>query len=708
MIKSYLSKSLLKKIQQYFISNEKQLFVLICCILIAVFFRGYMDYGLHFDKANRLNNIIPLINPKAYPVNQSIFSISIFGKEIPLMYKQYISSVSGLSSMYLPLYFFDNYLFGLKFLDLLYFILTIYFSYKLARKYTSFAFIFGLMLLASPVLYPKILMDFTNNIHVILFLFAAHLLYLFYSKKQASKRLLFGGALILFFSCNLFFYNTWILTSIIVIVLLFFRKQLMASLSNLKELLIILLAFFIGMFNYIVYNVSMGFPSVSVFILRLFSREKYNEHPIDAVQAKPLLEDISYRFTHVIPNLLGRNHRLYFFFVLFFILAYVTMLIVLIKKKTLMKFRYYFIPIIGFIVTLALISISPKAFRADHFTRLSPFWELSIISLSILYIKVFSLKWVKPLVLTILLMFIGLNISMSYSKIKPSRVNKGNHVFTPAIYDLNNYILVNNIDFKNIYFTEWGICAQLYFLNKGEVIINDRNGQFRYKSEPELSEALNREIASFINSHPDLSEIYFPVLSKKDVYVMEALLKVLKSMGLRVQKQKTFYEHNGSEIIYLYKAIDINGDHFNWEDYILKKAESSIKEKPLPLNSFVNYQISGYPMAFGIYPLERGYCWFSQNARLLLKAENKNKFVISYFIPNINKYSKPLYLYVFFENEMVLKKKINQSGSFKETIAVPERYQKDRIVVYVKTSALLKAPGDSRNLGIPVRAIGFQ
>jgi hypothetical protein len=100
--------------------------------------------------------------------------------------------------------------------------------------------------------------------------------------------------------------------------------------------------------------------------------------------------------------------------------------------------------------------------------------------------------------------------------------------------------------------------------------------------------------------------------------------------------------------------------------------------------------------------------WFSQNARLLLKVENKNKFVISYFIPNINKYFKPLYLYVFFENEMVLKKKINQSGSFKETIAVPERYQKDRIAVYVKTSVLLKALGDSRNLGIPVRVIGFQ
>ena len=708
MPKNHLSGSPFKKLQQYFASNESRLFVLVCCVIIAIFFKGYMNYGLHFDKVNRLNNIIPLINPKAYPVNQSIFSIAVFGKNIPLMYKQYISSVSGLTSIYLPLYFFDNYLFGLKFLDLFYFILTIYLSYKLVRKYTNLAFVFGLMLLASPILYPKILMDFTNNIHVILFLFAIHLLYLYYSKKQASKWLLFGGTLLLSFSCNLFFYNTWILISIIVIILLFFRKQLMASLSNLKELLIILLAFFIGMFNYIVYNVSMGFPSVSVFILRLFSREKYNEHPIDAVQARPLLEDISYRFTHVIPNLLGRNHHLYFFFVLFFILAYVTMLIVLIKKKTLKKFRYYFIPIIGFIVTLALISISPKAFRADHFTRLSPFWELSILSLAILYIKVFSIKWVKPLVLTLLLMFVGLNIGISYGKIVPSRENKGSHIFTPAIYDLNNYLLVNDIDFKTVYFTEWGICAQLYFLNKGEVIINDRNGQFRYKSEPELSEALNREISSFINSNPDLSEIYFPVLSNKDVYVMEALLKVLKSMGLKVQKQKTFYEHNGSEIIYLYKATGVNDDHFNWEEYILKKAESSIKDKPLPINSFVDYQVSGYPLAFGIYPLERGYCWYSKNARLLLDAENKNKFVISYFIPNIKKYSKPLYLYVFFENEMVLKKKIIKSGNFKETITVPEKYQKDRIIVHIKTSKQLNASGDSRNLAIPVRAIGFR
>lgn len=53
---------------------KNQIFILICCILIANFFKGFLGYGLEFDKIFRTNNIIPLLNPDAYQYNQAIFN----------------------------------------------------------------------------------------------------------------------------------------------------------------------------------------------------------------------------------------------------------------------------------------------------------------------------------------------------------------------------------------------------------------------------------------------------------------------------------------------------------------------------------------------------------------------------------------------------------------------------------------------------------
>ncbi len=701
--------STLNRTSKLLANNEEQLFLIVLAVIVAVFFRGYMDYGLHFDKVNRLNTIIHLINPKAYPDNQSIFNITIFGHQIPIMYKQYISSVSGLSSIYLPLYFFENYYVGLKFLDFTYFVLTIFLSYKLVRKYTDLAFVFGLMLLVSPILYPKILFGFVNNIHIILFLFASHLLYLYYSNKNPNKWLLFAGFFILFFSCNLFFYNSWILAGLLATILLFFPGRVKRTLLNIKELSIILIAFFIGLFNYIVYNVAMGFPSASLFFMRLFSRDEYNLHPIDAVQAKPFSEDIAYKFNTVIPHLLGKHYHIYYYSFMALILAYLIVLFVLIKQKVLKKYRFYFIPIFGFFVTFVLILLSPKTFRAGHYLHLSPFLELSIISIVILYMKVFTLKWIKPVLVTILILLISLNISSSYGKIKKSRLNKGRRVFSPAIYDLNNYLDLNNIDFNSVFFSEWGLSAQIYFLNKGEKIINDYTGEFRYKHDPELSESLERNIISFINDRPGIKEIFFPVLSYKDLYVLDGLLKVVKNLGFKAERFKTFYQNDGSEIIYLYRVTGINQNNIDWAKQIVQRTKKRLKNKPSDLKSYVDYKQSDYPWTLGIYPREKEFCWFSQNAKILLISEKKNEFFISCFIPDINKYPKVPHLSIYIGNEMVFSDEIKKSGDFKKTIKIPIRYKIQKtVVVRINLSQHLMAPEDSRNLGIPVREIGFK
>ena len=546
----------INKVWKKLYSSKNLLFILVCCILIVTFFMGYLDYGLHFDKVNRLNNIIPLINPEAYPINQSIFNLPFFGKEIPLMYKAYISSVTDLR--YLPLYFFDDYYFGLRFLDFVFFVLTIFFSYKIIRKYTHYAYIFALLLIVNPILYPQILFGFVYNMHILFFIYASDLLYRYYSYDQSSRWLLFGGAFLLFFSCNFFFYNTWILAAVFVISLLFFRKQLNKSIHSFKDLFVIASAFFIGLFNYITYNLVNGFPSVSPFFLRLFSREEYNENPIDAKLAKPFLEDIVYKLTKVIPRLFGEYFNLIFISFLIVLLAYIIISVILLKRKIANKYRYYFIPIIGLLIVTVLILLSPKTFRADHYIRLSPFLELSIISIAILYSKVFASIWIKRISTAFLFLFLSLNIFISYNSVQKASINKGTGNFSPAIFDLNNYLNVNNIDYNNIIFTEWGIHAQLYFFNKGEVIINNIQYKLRNKKDPELSELVRSNLTDILEERKAVSELYFPVSTIKLKYVSDALLKVVNNMGGKVYKQKVFYERNGQEVMYLYRVEGLN------------------------------------------------------------------------------------------------------------------------------------------------------
>ncbi len=205
-----------------------------------------------------------------------------------------------------------------------------------------------------------------------------------------------------------------------------------------------------------------------------------------------------------------------------------------------------------------MILLSPKTFRADHYIRLSPFLELSIISIAILYSKVFASIWIKRISTAFLFLFLSLNIFMSYNCAQKASINKGTGNFSPAIFDLNNYLNTNNIDYNNIIFTEWGFHAQLYFFNKGEVIINNIQYKLRNKKDPELSELVRSNLTDILEERKVVSELYFPVSAIKLKYVSDALLKVVNEMGGKVYKQKVFYERSGREAIYLYRVEDLN------------------------------------------------------------------------------------------------------------------------------------------------------
>lgn len=540
-----------------FIFSRNILFLIVCSIIIVTFFNGYFEYGLHFDKVNRVNNIIKYINPEANPVYQTISSIHIFGKEIPLMYKSYISSVTDLR--YFPLYFFSDYNFGLKLLDLIFFVLTIFLSFLIVRRYTDYAYVFALLLLLNPILYPQILFGFIYNMHVLLFIFASHLLYQYYKNYPSSRWLLFGGYFILFFSCNFFIYNAWILIACFIISILFFRKQLLFSFSNFKDIRIIILAFFLGLFNYLIYNIKQGFPTLQPFFLRLLSREKYNENPIDSKLAKPFFEDIAHKLTEIVPSFYREYFALVIVGFLLILAAYILILAIILKRKITNEYKYYFIPVIGFVIVFILVLLSPKTFRAGHYIHLSPFLELSIICIILLYNKVFPLKLVKRVSGVLILVFIIFNIIVSYSLVKRVYSNKGSYHFTPAIYSLNNYLNSNHIDGNNVVHTEWGLYSQLYFLNKGEFEINDIFYGLLNKKEPELSEIVKERLVMVISKIPTDTVLYLPIYSKNNNYkhISNSLLKIVNELGGKAIKEKVFYEKDGKEVIYLYSITGI-------------------------------------------------------------------------------------------------------------------------------------------------------
>ncbi len=144
---------------------------------------------------------------------------------------------------------------------------------------------------------------------------------------------------------------------------------------------------------------------------------------------------------------------------------------------------------------------------------------------------------------------------------------------------------------------------------------------------------------------------------------------------------------------------------FEYNRYSIKQI---VSKKDSTINfSLINYADNGYDKTEGVYRRENDFCWYSQNARIVLDSRNKTKFLLTYFIPDINKYKSPPYLSIYFNDDMILKKQLTKSGNDEIRINVDKKHKLKDLIVTIKVSEPVMAKGDNRNLGIPVRKIGF-
>ncbi len=147
---------------------------------------------------------------------------------------------------------------------------------------------------------------------------------------------------------------------------------------------------------------------------------------------------------------------------------------------------------------------------------------------------------------------------------------------------------------------------------------------------------------------------------------------------------------------------------FEYKKYSIQKLENIVGFSDAGLKAFINYSKFDYIFSKGVYSRHNGYCWYSQDAKILLNSINKTKFVLSFHVPDIKKYSTYPYLSIFFNDNLVYKEQLTTSGFQVKEIEVQKEYNLNKIIVKVQVSKPVNAIDDSRNLGILVREIGFK
>ena len=537
-------------------------FIIVSISITLVLFNGSFEQGMCFDEVFRINNIIPFINPAAEPYDDSIYSIKLFDYKIPLMYKAYISSAGLILA--LPLALFDNYLIGLRTLYIIYFLLSIFIFYIVARKFIGsfYAFIVSMLILTSPLFFPEVRVGFAHSHHIAALAISFYLFYLYILSKKL--RYLFSASFVLFFYANMLFYFMWTIAGVFIASIILFPNYWKDIIKSAGAIFALISGAFLGCINYVIYNISEGFPTLKPLIYRLFLPEKYQ--PIDFRNLPPLSEDVKIKLFTIFPSFFDKFGAFYLAIIVITTAIYAILIIYLIKKKQASKYKKAYFAILAFWLILIFILITPNTTRAGHYVYLCPFLELSLVSLAFI-LKDFSRNSCKNvkikirlpnLFVVLILSIVLVNFYVSYKEVEEINRTKGTGYFSPAIFELNEYILNNKIHSEDIIFLEWGTYAQLYFLNKGQFKINSL--VFQLIAQPEDVRFKYFEYIFLKASLNNKSKLYIPIYAQcpapHRTHIMcvgSEFNKFLEKCLNKTPKKQVFYERDGREILYLFE-----------------------------------------------------------------------------------------------------------------------------------------------------------
>jgi hypothetical protein len=555
-------------------TNKKTTLILgistaITIILLSLFlFRGTFDYGMNFDEVFRTNNIWPYINPQAENYDTSIYSINILGHKIPLMHKEYISTLTPL--VFYPLKYFTNPLHGLRSLEYIFFLLSILIPFLILYKYKpKLAIIIAILTAISPLIFPDIRFKFSSIINFIPLSIGIYYAIKYAKNPQRHSFLyLFLFSFFVALSINLVFYSLWGVTAMLITSVIIFPKIIKSIISSPVKILAISIGTFLGLFNYIIYNIANGFPSLNKLYLKIFDTATYNQQPIDFKPTIPLLEEINTKLHYLSGFFIGNSFYIYVALLLISVVFYILCLYKAIKNKKLSTDKIYFFPLITFLLIFIFILISPNTTRLGHYTYLTPFLELTIILAAIFFEKLYPLgKKLKTTLLTIVILF-STHFYTSNIKINQANVTHGEGYFSPVIYQINNFFKENNIQSEHIIHTQWGHYAQLYFLNKGEFKINSVFFELlSMKDEKTQKEFIDNYLRNLENGEKYYTILYedsflknssateinsVKLLNNLNTDVKNKILGYFNEHKIKTRAEKLFHENPNNPLIGIY------------------------------------------------------------------------------------------------------------------------------------------------------------
>jgi len=691
----FYSKNFFNRILKYVIA------ILVIFIIILIMFRGSYKDGMEYDEIYSTVNIVPIVNHNAEYYNSSIFNIRMLGHDIPIMYKEYISSVSLLP--YFPIAFFKDYLAGIRTLHLLYFFLSIAIFFMIFAQYDFiYSFVTAVLMSTSPIFFPAARCGFADPIHIALLAIAVLFIYKFF--KQGKKLTdLFLAGFILFFTANLGFYFVWDITGMAIAGILLFPDYCKTIFGSLKNIAILTASAVIGLLNFVIYNIGAGFPTIKPLILKIFFPSEYNKQPIDYKASLPFAQDIAVKMGNISDFFAGYAN-IYYFIIIAMSCVYGFLIYWLISKKKIMEYRLYIFSFICFWLILIMILISPNSTRAGHYVYLIPFMELSMVSLVILLNKFYNSTMIRMPGVIFLVFVAVLNIFVSNIQVSKIVASRGTGNFSPAIFDLRDYINDKKIDSKDIVFLDWGMQNQIYFLNKGNFKINSLVFELMNKTGQEQYKILKAYLISkFGKDAPDA--LYFPFYSREDS-LRDALVGLVNFNGGKIEQTHLFNETDGEEIISLYKLENVK----EFVGNLIKnhKVFSGVEKL------IVSYDfLKPHPgmVCRGVYLDDdnRGGKWAKRSSSYLFKYSGEYSMKIYTWFVRLENYDKKnINLEIYVNNQLVLNYAVRKNGE--NVIQVPLKNIKGKTLeIGIKSNSLVAAKNqDKRELAFIVSKIVLQ
>jgi hypothetical protein len=430
----------------------------ICAVVVLVLhlFSGNTAFGMNFDEVFRANNLWPWLDPAAAPWDQTMSSLPTPFGEIPLLYKQYVTSTSILRT--LPAAAFEDKLEALRWLHRVYFLLGCSaLLLALLPIHRGWAVTTALLVAVQPIFYPTATVGMALPDHLLWIALLVVLARRWRAGTSATPLLL--AAFAAGVAVNQQIYFLWVVAALAVTVPLvrpgevagvLLRRPAVAAGAVVLGLL--------GLFNYLPYNLANGFETLRPLFLNLLDPEAYGREAIDHARAVPLLEGIRQRLALLDAWTGGAA--------LFWapLAAIVTAQAALALHRGEAQ-RDVLLPPLMAATVLILILLSPNATRPGHYVYLSPWLEMTL-ALPMLRLR----RPVRPVAvaLALLPLAIGAFQFQHADRVMATyRAHGGQGLQSPATLTAARFALEHGAGGRGVLYLQWGLYSQPYFLSGG-------------------------------------------------------------------------------------------------------------------------------------------------------------------------------------------------------------------------------------------------